>query len=219
MGLFIFGTASILAYTSPDAVDLIAPIPQALSKDFHAIPVLSLLAPLSIVFLLTNYFATYCLQFAANGRLPMVAGWHHLRPRWFTRLHPRFRTPVNSILFLGIVALAMGTAALLGVGSQEAFQLLVNWAFTFYGFAYLAMFAIPLLAPKDRGIRPAVGVRFAAASGLLFTLLFVVLSVFPVMLASRSAYAIKMAAVILGANALGLSIYRVGSSKNTVGPA
>lgn len=217
---YIFGTASILAYTSPDAVDLIAPIPQALSKGFRAIPVLSLLAPLSIVFLLTNYFATYCLQFSANGRLPMVAGWDHLLPKWFTRLHPRFRTPVNSILFLGVVTLVTGTAALLGVGPQEAFQLLVNWAFTFYGFAYLAMFLIPLLAPKDRGIRPAVGVRFAAASGLLFTLLFVVLSVFPVIdVASRNAYAIKMATVILGANALGLFIYRVGGSRDSERPA
>ena len=213
--LYIFGTASILAYIPPDAVDLIAPIPQALSKGFQNIPAIGLLVPLSIVLLLSNYVATYSLQFSANARLPMVAGWDHLLPGWFTRLHPRFRTPVNSILFLGCVTGAACAAALLGVSIQEAFQLLVNWAFTFYGLAYLALFAIPIFAAKDRGIRPAAWVRFAAASGFLFTLVFVILSVFPVMdVTDRTAYSFKMAGMILGANALGFLIYRFGSRKS-----
>src|SRR5260370_10749536 len=97
--LYIFGTASILAYSSAEAVDMTAPIPQALSRGFHNIPILSLLAPFSIVLLLSNYIATYSLQFSANARLPLVAGWDHLLPAWFTRLHPQYRTPVNSIFF------------------------------------------------------------------------------------------------------------------------
>jgi len=213
--LYIFGTGAILALISPDAVDFIAPIPQALSKGLRAIPWLHLLAPLSIVLLLGNYLATFSLQFSANARLPMVAGWDHLLPDWFTRLHPRFRTPVNSIVFLGGATLAAGTAALLGVGPQEAFQLLVNWAFTFYGFAYVTMFAIPIFAAKDRGIRPPAWMRFAAASGFLFTLLFVALSVYPVIgVADRRAYSLKMAGVILGANGLGFWIYRRGGRKS-----
>jgi len=83
--LYILGTASILAYSSPEAVDMTAPIPQALSKGFHNIPILSLLAPFSIVLLLSNYIATYSLQFSANARLPLVAGWDRLLPAWFTR--------------------------------------------------------------------------------------------------------------------------------------
>ena len=210
--LYIFGTASILAYIPPEAVDTIAPIPQALSKGFHGMPLLSLLAPLSIGLLLGNYIATYSLQVSANARLPMVAGWDHLLPAWFTRLHPRFRTPLNSIFFLGGVALAASFAALIGVGMQETFQLIQNWAFTFYGVAYLSLFAIPLFARKDRGIRPALWLRLAAASGFLFTLLFVLLSVFPIIdVASRAAYAVKMGSVVLGANLFGLLIYRLGS--------
>ncbi len=214
--LYIFGTAAILAFISPDAVDYIAPIPQALSKGLRSILVLRFLAPLSIVLLLGNYIATYTLQFSANARLPMVAGWDHLLPGWFTRLHPKYRTPVNSILFLGGAAAAVGTAALLGVGTQEAFQLLVNWAFTFYGLAYLSMFAIPLFAARDRGIRPAGWVRLAAASGFLFTLLFVILSVVPVIdVPDPLRYAIKMAGVILGSNVLGFLTYRFGSQKGS----
>ena len=210
--LYIFGTASILAHVSPEAVDLIAPIPQALSTGFQGIPLLGFVAPLSIGLLLANYISTYSLQFSANSRLPLVAGWDHLLPPWFTRLHPKFRTPVNSILFLGGVTLAASVAGLVGVGMQETFQLIVNWAFTFYGLAYLSLFAIPLIARKDRGIRPALWLRAAALSGLLFTMLFVVLSVFPIIdVVSRAAYSIKMVSVVLGANLVGLLLYRLGT--------
>ena len=210
--LYIFGTASILAHVSPEAVDLIAPIPQALSAGFQGIPVLGFLAALSIGLLLANYISTYSLQFSANARLPLVAGWDHLLPAWFARLHPRFRTPVNSILFLGGVTLAASVAGLVGVGMQETFQLIVNWAFTFYGLAYLSLFAIPLFARKDRGIRPAPWLRAAALSGLLFTMLFIVLSVFPIIdVVSRAAYFIKMVSVVLGANLVGLLLYRLGT--------
>lgn len=92
-------------------------------------------------------------------------------------------------------------AGLVGVGMQETFQLIVNWAFTFYGLAYLSLFAIPLIARKDRGIRPPLWLRAAALSGLLFTMLFVVLSVFPIIdVVRRAAYSIKMVSVVLGAN-------------------
>jgi amino acid transporter len=109
----------------------------------------------------------FSLNFTANSRLPMVAGWDHLLPEWFTRLHVKYRTPVNSIHFLGGITIATSVVILAGVGDQEAFELLQILGFTFYGLAYLALFAIPLLARKEHGIRPGLWLRFAAASGFL----------------------------------------------------
>ncbi len=43
-------------------------------------------------------------DFTAVARLPMVAGWDRLLPPWFSRLHEKYRTPVNSILLVGVVA-------------------------------------------------------------------------------------------------------------------
>ena len=31
----------------------------------------------------------------------MVAGWDHMLPAWFSRLHAKYRTPVNSIVVVG----------------------------------------------------------------------------------------------------------------------
>jgi amino acid transporter len=206
--LYIFGTSAILAYVSPDNIDVIGPIPQALRIALGGTRLGGIIVPMAILFLLTNYLSSFSLNFAANTRLPMCAGWDHLLPQWFTRLHPRYRTPVNSILFLGGITLAASIAVLAGVGAQEAFELLLIWAFTFYAIAYLALFAIPVLAGKNSSLRGPLWMKVLASFGFLMTLLFVVLSIFPIIpVASQSAYSAKTIAVILLANLAGLILY------------
>ena len=213
--MYILGTSSILAYVSPESIDVIGPIPQALRAALGTFGAAGVLVPVVILLLLTNYLSSYTLYFSTNTRLPLVAGWDHLLPRWFTVLHPKYRTPVNSTLFMGGVALAASIAVLAGAGNQEAFVLLQIWSWSFYGLAYLAMFAIPLFSAKEKGIRPAVWLRVLAASGMLVTLLFVLLSVFPIVeVESRMAYSLKIALVVLGANVVGWMIYRAGQNKS-----
>jgi amino acid transporter len=214
--LYILGTSGILAFVSPDAVDVIGPIPQALRSGFSAFRQAGPMVAIAILLLLLNYLCSYTLYFSANTRLPMVAGWDHLLPPWFTRLHSKYRTPVNSIFFMGGVALAASVAVLIGAGNQESFLLLQTWAWTFYGLAYLAKFAIPLLSAKEKGLRPGPGLQLGAACGFLVTLLFVVLSVQPVIpVASKVGYALKVGGVVVGANILGGIIYRTGQRKRT----
>jgi len=212
--LYIFGTSGILAFVSPDAVDVIGPIPQALRSAFSEFSQAGPIVAIAILLLLLNYLCSYTLYFSANTRLPMAAGWDHLLPRWFTRLHPKYRTPVNSIFFMGGVALASSTAVLIGTGSQESFVLLQTWAWTFYGLAYLVKFAIPIVSAKQKGLRPRLWLRLGAASGFLVTLLFVLLSVQPVIpVASKVGYFLKVVLVIVGANFVGWTIYRAGQGK------
>ncbi len=208
--LYIFGTSAILAYVSPDKIDVIGPIPQALHVAMDGSPLAGVIVPLAIVLLLTNYLSSFSLNFAANTRLPMCAGWDHLLPKWFTRLHPRYRTPLNSILFLGGVTLATSAVVLIGVGNQEAFELLQIWGFTFYAIAYLALFAIPLFAARNSAFRSPGWLRVLALSGLLLTLLFVLLSVFPIIrVSSEAAYTLKTVVVLVAANLSGLLLYRL----------
>src|SRR6185436_15575184 len=143
-GMFILGTSSVLALVPRDQIDLIAPIPQVLSEGFHSLRFAAPIAPIAIVALLCIRVAQSSVMFGGNTRLPMVAGWDRLLPDWFTRLHARYKTPVNSILFVGAATLALGIVGLIGVGKQEAFQLLWNASGVFYALTYLAMFSIPL---------------------------------------------------------------------------
>jgi len=209
--LYIFATSSILAFVTPQAVDVVAPIPQALNLGAKAFGVAKAVVPLAIIALFINYPTTFSTYFSGSVRLPMAAGWDHLLPQWFSRLHPVHKTPVNSILFVAGATLAASIAALIGAGPQEAYELLLTWGFTFYALAYLAMFAIPFLSPKEHGLRPGFWLRLAAVSGFLMTMLYVVLSVFPIIdVENSSHYPVKIVAVVLGANVLGWMIYRAG---------
>jgi len=209
--LYILGTSSILGFVSPDEVDIIAPIPQALGRGLGHFGWAPSIAPVAILLLLTNYLCSYVTYFSSNARLPMVAGWDHLLPDWFTRLHKERKTPVNSILFMGFVSVFASAAAVMGVGNQEAFAMLQIWTWTFYGIAYSTMFAVPLLARKELGIRPSIWLRIGAGSGLLVTLLFVLLSIFPIVqVESNRGYMLKTVFVILGANAFAMLLYRLG---------
>ena len=206
--MFILGTSSVLALIPPDEIDLIGPIPQVLSVGLRPLGFAAHILPVAIMGFLWIRVAQSSVMFTGNTRLPMVAGWDQLLPQWFTRLHSRFKTPVNSILFVGAMTLGIGLVGLIGVGEQEAFQLLWNASGIFYALTYLVMFSIPLFGLRRLDARPPGWLRLAAGSGLLMTVLYVGLSIFPIIqVQSRTLFALKIAGVIIGANVIGLALF------------
>src|SRR6184192_1451590 len=167
--MFILGTASVLAFVSPAKDDLIAPIPQVLSLGFGSSGWVSTLISLTIFGVAARQIALMSIYFAGNTRLPMVAGWDDLLPAWFARLHKRYKTPVNSILFVGMVTLAFSLASLIGVKEQEAFQIQDNAANIFYALIYMVLFAIPVVAMKRFGARAPLWLKLASALGFLMS--------------------------------------------------
>ena len=191
-----------------DDIDLIAPIPQLLSVGFGPLGAVAAIVPLTLSAMLAIRFAQASVNFAGCTRLPMVAGWDRLLPAWFTRLSEKHRTPVNSILFVGAATLVLSTLGLVGVGKQEAFQLLWNSAGIFYALTYLAMFAVPLLGLKRARVVAPWWVRSCALSGLLMTILYITLSVLPIIpVGSRTIFAIKIAGLIVVTNLIGLFLF------------
>jgi len=202
---FSVGAVMVLAFVPIDNINLIGPIPQVLRIGFGSSGIGATVAAVAILMLTSRTIANTSIVFTGNTRMPMVAGWDRLLPNWFTHLHPRFRTPVNSILFVGLVALAFAGAGMSGVGEQEAFQLLDNAAGILYGLTYLVMFAIPLV-----GLRTGVPMwlKVASASGFLVTLLYTVLSIFPIIdVASWFNFAVKISSVVVVLNLVGLGLY------------
>jgi amino acid transporter len=206
--MFILGTASVLSLIPQDQIDLIAPIPQVLSVGFGPLGAVVAIVPLAIFAIMSIRIAGASVMFTGNTRLPMVAGWDNLLPTWFTKIHAKYKTPVNSILFVGAATLVMGIVGLIGVGKQEAFQLLWNASGVFYALTYLVLFAIPLIGLRASGIKIPIWLRIAAFSGLVMTLLYVGLSIVPIIqVESRLMFAVKIGGLILIANLIGLGIY------------
>jgi amino acid transporter len=122
-------------------------------------------------------------------------------------LHAKYRTPVNSIVLVGACAFGIALLSLIGVGQAEAFQLLFNAGGMFYALTYVVMFAIPLFGLRGVTPSPPLWLKIVSTSGLLMTLLYVVLSVFPIItVASVTSFALKISLVILLANLLGIAI-------------
>lgn len=219
--MFILGTSAVLAFSSPGQVDLIAPIPQTITRGLGSLGIAAILGPAAILMLTSRSLANSSIVFTGNTRMPMVAGWDRLLPEWFTKIHPRFRTPVHSVVFVGVVSLAFGLVGIIGVGEQEAFQLLDNAAGILYGLTYLALFAIPLLARGGTGTampRATIVLRVAALVGLLTTVLYVVLSVFPIIdVPSWRSFAVKISAVVIVLTLLGVFVYRSGERRRDRG--
>lgn len=206
--MFIFGTSSVLALVPLDQIDLIAPIPQVLSRGFGALGSAAPIATTTILVLLAVRVAQASVMFTGNTRLPMVAGWDGLLPAWFARLHARHRTPVNSIVFVGAITFAFSVIGLVGVGKQEAFQLLWNASAIFYALTYLVMFAIPIVGLRGRTPAMPLWLKACAVSGFLMTLLFVVLAIVPIVqVESRLLFAVKLSGLILITNAIGVAVF------------
>lgn len=212
--MFILGTASVLAFVTPDKVDLIAPIPQVLGLGFGSFGWVSTLISLTIFGVAARQIALMSIYFAGNTRLPMVAGWDNLLPDWFAKLHKKYRTPVNSILFVGATTLVFSLAPLIGVKEAEAFQFQDNAASILYALIYMVLFAIPIIAMKRFGATAPLWLKAAAILGFLMSVIGAFFTVFPIIdVESRWLFAAKIIAVVVIANAIGATIYALDKKR------
>jgi len=215
--IYILMTVSMLTYTQASQIDLAAPVPQVLAAAFGgsggAVPLwIVLLGRAAIFALALSLVAQYSVIIAATSRLPLVAGWDHLVPQWFTRLHPRFRTPTRSLYFITLCALALGVGSLYGAGHEEAFQLINGGSLASYGIYYVMFFAVPVavvLSKKLRHLpRPGFWLVLSALSGAFITLLGVVFALQPIIyVPSKFIFGLKVGLVTLGVNLAGALLY------------
>jgi glutamate:GABA antiporter len=204
----MLGTSAVLVTVGPTDIDLVSPISQSLMAGTRPGDLGRSLIPLLLLAVLGIRVAQCSISFAGSARLPLVTGWDHLLPAWFTRLHPRWRTPVNSALFVGLMTMGSGLAAIAGAGRQEAFQLAVNASGVMYASVYMVMFALPVIGFRGAGARAPLWLRAASVSGFLMAALFVVFSVMPIIdVPSPLRFAGKIAGTFLLSNALGLWVY------------
>jgi amino acid transporter len=212
--MFILGTGSVLAFVSPEQVDLIGPIPQVLSLGFASFGWVGKLISFAIIGVVVRQIALMSIYFAGNTRLPLVAGWDDLLPVWFTRLHARHKTPLNAILFVGVATLAFGLSSLIGVGEQEAFQLLDNAAGVFYASTYIVLFAIPIIGLKRFGVKAPIWLKIACTSGLLVSIVYIGFTIVPIIsVENRIMFAAKIISVVLVANGFGILFFALGGRR------
>ncbi|RXH58335.1 APC family permease [Granulicella sibirica] len=207
VAMYVLTTGSMLTYVPSAQIDLAGPIPQVLAAALGASSGVWL-GRVMILGLTLFMVASYTIVTAETSRLPLVAGWDKALPAWFTKLNPRFGTPVRSLMV--IVALA-GVASVLassGAGREEAFQLLQTSNQISFGIYYCMMFAVPLAVGDRFGARPGFWLKLSAVLGLGVTVAQVVLALVPIVdVTSTWGFAGKVAATALVINLVGVGIY------------
>jgi amino acid transporter len=208
--LFILGTSSVLAFIGNNEIDLIGPVPQTLRLGLQSFPIAGAVASAGILLITVRSISSMSIHFTGSSRLPMVAGWDRLLPVWFSRLHPRYKTPVNSIMFVGAITLVIAVSSQVGAGLQEAFQLVDNAANVFYGTVYAVMFAIPIAGAAAIRTGARTWLRLAAGCGLMVSLSAIFFTIYPIIdVPNPLAFAAKIVAVTLVANLIGITIFTI----------
>jgi amino acid transporter len=210
--MFTLGTASVLAFheLTGTTINYIAPIPQTLRLAFGASPAATLLARFVILLLQVRILGAASFIFTGVARLPMAAGWDHLIPAWFSRLHPRYRTPTNSILVAAALIALLVVLGSAGVHAAEAFNVLNNASSEFYALAYIVLFAIPLIGLAALRKRIPTWVILLSLLGLLSTLATFALNAYPFDAAAKPLpFAAKILGTTLLINILGYAFYRI----------
>jgi glutamate:GABA antiporter len=211
---FILGTSSVLAFIGGNPIDLIGPVPQTLRLGLQFFPIASAIASIAIILMTVRTIASTSVHVTGSSRLPMVAGWDRLLPRWFSHLHPKFKTPINSVIFVGVLTLTIAIASQIGAGIQEAFQLVDNASNVFYGIVYFTMFAIPIFGARAIRSGAPVWLRVAAICGALVSLSAIFFTVHPIIdVPNPLSFAVKIVAVTAIANAIGVAIYMAAKKR------
>jgi amino acid transporter len=211
--IYVLMTGSMLTYIPASQIDLAGAIPQVLAAAFGGGA--GVWVGRGMIIALTLFtICSYILLTAETSRLPMVAGWDAVLPRWFTKLNPRYGTPVRSLLVIvGIAAVACVLASV-DTGRQEAFQLLLTTGQLSFGLYYCAMFAVPLFVGGRFGAKPGFWLKACAVAGLVVTVVQCVVAMIPVVdVSSVWGYAEKVGGAGLVINLVGAGVYFWGRRK------
>jgi amino acid transporter len=223
--IYITMTAALLVYTPADQIDLAGPVPQVLAAAFTGGAFWATwLSRIAIMGLAISLVAQYSILVAETSRLPLVAGWDNLVPAWFTKLHPKHKTPTRSIIFIVICAVAICMLSLIGAGHEEALQLINSGTNTMYGIYYLLFFAVPLAAAWRISLkhlpRPGLGLKIASTSGALVVTLGIVFALRPIILVSSPfLFGLKVGGATLVANIVGALLYWHGTRDHIASPS
>jgi glutamate:GABA antiporter len=215
--MFILGTSSVFAFSEHSRIDFIAPIPQTVRVALGNTGLGSAFAVIAILLVQMRLLAAASLLFTGVTRLPMAVGWDRLVPEWFTRLHPRWRTPANSIVATAVLMILVLVLCNVGVHAQEAYQLLSNASLAHYELAYLAMFAIPLVGAVALRRAMPRWIKWTSLVGFCATLFSLLISAYPfVDVVNPRTYAVKILGTTALSNLVGFTFYKLRTRSGVV---
>jgi amino acid transporter len=181
--LYVGATLTLLIAVDKGSISVLQGIVQAVSHMAHQVNVPWIVAPFA--FLLSVSIAGIgSAWLGGSARIPFVAGLDSYLPAWLGKIHPKYATPYAALILhagVSLILVIVNFAATGGV--QESFQSLLSLAVVLQLIPFLYMFAALLKIAMAPGfVRGHYGkgiLVFAGVSGLITTVLGIVLAFFP----------------------------------------
>lgn len=181
--LYIGATLTLLVAVDKNSISVLQGIVQAVSHMASRINAAWIVAPFA--FLLSLSIAGIgSAWLGGSARIPFVAGLDSYLPSWLGKLHPKYATPYAALIVHASVSLILVIFNFMATGRvQESFQRLLSLAVVLQLIPFLYVFgALLKIAGSQNFVRGHYGrgtLVFAGVSGLITTMLGIVLVFFP----------------------------------------
>jgi glutamate:GABA antiporter len=180
--MYIATTLTLLIAVSKSDINVLQGIVQAVSHMAGRVGANWIVAPFALM-LSISIAGIGSAWLAGSARIPFVAGLDSYMPSWLGKTHPRFATPYAALIVQGVVSIILILLNSIGSEVQETFQTLLSLAVVLQLVPFLYMFAallkISTRPQVERGIYSKTTLFLAGASGLITTILGMVLAFFP----------------------------------------
>ena len=184
-GIYLLGTASVLAAIPAGEVSGLEGIMQAFQRMAQRVGLPGLAVPVAILITLGTVAAAAAWM-AATARLLFVAGVDRFLPPALAWTHPRWGTPAAALVVQGVGAAGVVLLGQMGTSVRGAYDVLVSMGVITYFIPFLLMFGamIRLQAePAPEDVRRVPGGRpvatLLAILGILTTGVSIALAAFP----------------------------------------
>jgi len=180
--LYIGATLTLLVAIPKNDISVLQGIVQAVSQMAVRVGMAWIIVPFAFM-LSISIAGIGSAWLAGSARIPFVAGLDSYMPSWMAKVHPRYATPYAALIVHATVSMFLVIMNFARGGVQETFQKLLSLAVVLQLVPFLYMFAALLKLAMGKGFVRGryrkVTLIFAGVSGLLTTILGIVLVFFP----------------------------------------
>lgn len=211
VAVYVLGTLGLFALISPDKTDSLYGVMQGIGVAAGHLggPALVIAAG---VLVSVSCLGSLTAWMGANARLPFVAGIDHYLPPSFGWLHPRWHSPVVSLLVQAFIAAVLVVLGQSGTTAKGAYDTLVS--------ATVLATMVPFILMYAAGIKLADGkmwIAIASTVGLITVTASMVLSAIPAAtVADKPSEVLKVVGLNVLATGIGAAFYWFRRKKATL---
>jgi amino acid transporter len=147
--LYILGTITLLLALPADKINIVTGIVQVINTISGNLSIV-FLGPIIALLVLMGNLGGCGAWLSGAARIPFAIGIDRYLPDWIAKVHPKWKTPVNSILTQTIISSVFIILSSAGSNTKEAYILLVDSTIILYFLPYLYLFISYILLKRNK---------------------------------------------------------------------